>query len=446
MSKINHECGIAAVFAKNKKENIIDKLIFLISALQHRGQDSCGIAYIEDNKIKNKTALGLIKDNFLNFNKKSYAAIAHTRYATVGSVDIKNAQPYYFSNVALCFNGTIFDGLKYKNILQNAGYNFDTNSDSEIILKWLFFKIGSDLSNWTPDKIRNILNNDFKDKAYSLLILLNDKIFAFKDIYSYRPLVFVETENEYCILSEDCLDNKNVIKKIELKNGQGLEINSRGYSFSKKAQNDNTKKCVFEIIYFASKKSNVFDLNVKEKRILLGELLAKDDNIQADIVVPVMNSGFWGAFGYSRERKIKLSFAIKNNKNILRTFIEKPKTRLNMVDDKYSIIDYKVKNKNVVVVDDSIVRGHTVKKISSLLKSAGAKSVHFRLFSPPIVNVCHWGVDISNRDELLAYKYKSKDNEIIEKLGVDSIKYISDELFYSVFDKNYWCSNCFKMN
>ena len=117
-----------------------------------------------------------------------------------------------------------------------------------------------------------------------------------------------------------------------------------------------------------------------------------------------------------------------------------------MVDDKYSIIDYKVKNKNVVVVDDSIVRGHTVKKISSLLKSAGAKSVHFRLFSPPIVNVCHWGVDISNRDELLAYKYKSKDNEIIEKLGVDSIKYISDELFYSVFDKNYWCSNCFKMN
>ena len=255
-----------------------------------------------------------------------------------------------------------------------------------------------------------------------------------------------KTENEYCILSEDCLDNKNVIKKIELKNGQGLEINSRGYSFSKKAQNDNTKKCVFEIIYFASKKSNVFDLNVKEKRILLGELLAKDDNIQADIVVPVMNSGFWGAFGYSRERKIKLSFAIKNNKNILRTFIEKPKTRLNMVDDKYSIIDYKVKNKNVVVVDDSIVRGHTVKKISSLLKSAGAKSVHFRLFSPPVVNVCHWGVDILDRDELLAYKYKSKDNEIIEKLGVDSIKYISDELFYSVFDKNYWCSNCFKMN
>ena len=444
MSKLKHECGIAGIFAKNKNNNIIEKLIFSISKLQHRGQDSCGIAYIQNEKIKNKTALGLIKDNFSNFKEKSNIAIAHTRYATIGKIDIKNAQPYFFNNVAVCFNGTISENTKYKKILKNAGYAFDTNSDSEIILKWIFFKTNKNPNNWSLDEIRHILNNDFKNKAYSLLILLKDKIFAFKDIYSYRPLIFIETKNEYCIFSEDCATFETPLKKIELKGGQGIELNKNGYILSDPYNSTKSKKCVFEIIYFASKNSNVFNMNVKEKRILLGELLASKDNVDADIVVPVMNSGFWGAYGYSKKRGIKLCFAIKNNKNTLRTFIEKENKRNKTIDEKYKVIKNKVKDKNIIVVDDSIVRGHTVKKITYLLKKNGAKSVHFRLFSPPIINVCNWGVDISSKEELLACKYKSKDNDLIKELKTDSIKYIPYELFCKVFNENQWCHSCFK--
>ena len=444
MSKLRHECGVAAVFAKNKNNNIIDKLLASISKMQHRGQDSCGISYVKDEKITNKTALGLIKDNFLNFKEKSNIAIAHTRYATIGKINIKNAQPYFYNNVSACFNGTISKSENYKRILIKKGYTFETDSDCEVILKWIFSKLKKNSDNWSLNEVSNILNSDFKDGAYSLLMLFKDRIFAFKDIYSYRPLVFIETKEEYFILSEDCIAPKKAIQKIELDKGQGIEINENGYFLTKKSSSNISKKCVFEVVYFASKNSNVFNVNVKEKRIKLGELLALDDNVEADIVVPVMNSGFWGAFGYSKKRNIKLSFAIKNNENILRTFIENKSNRNKAVNEKYSIIRNKVQDKNIIVVDDSIVRGLTVKKITSLLKKNGAKSVHFRLFSPPIINVCLWGVDIPDKSELLAYIYKSKDNNIAKELGADSIKYIPKKLFCEVFNENQWCHNCFR--
>ena len=207
------------------------------------------------------------------------------------------------------------------------------------------------------------------------------------------------------------------------------------------------KKCVFEVVYFADKKSRVFEVDVKNARIKLGSLLAREDDVEADIVIPVMNSGFWGAFGYAMERNIKLSFAIKNNKNILRTFIEKEPKRNLALNEKYSIIQSKVKGKNVVVVDDSVVRGNTIKKISSLLRKNGAKQIHFRLFSPPIINSCFWGVDIPKKEELLAYNFKSKDNKTIAKeLNVDSIKFISRESFCDMFRENQWCHNCFIKN
>ncbi len=444
MSKLKHECGIVAYFSKNKDKNAVNEAINALIKLQHRGQDSCGVSYVENDIVKKKIALGLIRDNFLNLKIKSNIIIAHTRYATCGKVDITNAQPYLYNNVALCFNGTIYNVLKYKKILKENNFIFETDSDAEIILKWLFLKLKKDPSKWSLEEMRYILSNDFKMSAFSLLVLLKDKIFAFKDFFSFRPLIFIETKDNYILLSEDCAYFGDYIAKFELKAAQGVEINKNGYILSDYNKTNCQKQCVFEVVYFANKKSTVFDVDVKKTRIKLGRLLAKDDDISADIVIPVMNSGLWGAFGYSKEKNIELSFAIKNNKNILRTFIEKEPKRNIALDEKYSIIKNKVEGKEVVVVDDSIVRGNTVKKITSLLKENGVKKVHFRLFSPSIINCCFWGVDIPKKDELLAYKFKSKDNkEMAKELGVDSIKFISRDLFCKVFNENEWCHNCF---
>ncbi len=447
MSKLAHECGIVAYFAKNQKDNVIEKTINSLIKLQHRGQDSCGISYVENGEIKRKIALGLIKDNLLNLNLKSNLAIAHTRYATCGNVDIVNAQPYFYKGVALCFNGTIYKISKYKKRLIESQFSFETESDAEVILKWLFLKLKKPSYLWTLNEIGEILNRDFKGSAYSLLILLNDKIFAYKDFFSFRPLTFIETKTDYILMSEDCEYLNDYIQKIELKAAQGIEINSKGYFLSDFFKINDLKKCVFEVVYFADKKSRVFEVDVKNARIKLGSLLAREDDVEADIVIPVMNSGFWGAFGYAMERNIKLSFAIKNNKNILRTFIEKEPKRNLALNEKYSIIQSKVKGKNVVVVDDSVVRGNTIKKISSLLRKNGAKQIHFRLFSPPIINSCFWGVDIPKKEELLAYNFKSKDNKTIAKeLNVDSIKFISRGSFCDMFRENQWCHNCFIKN
>ena len=444
MTKLKHECGVIAFFSKNKEDNVVNKTIDALIKLQHRGQDSCGIAYVEDNIIKKKSASGLIRDNFLNLEVKSSVSIAHTMYATCGKVNISNAQPYLYNNVALCFNGTVYNVSKYKEILKENDFIFETDSDAEIILKWLFLKLKKESFKWSLNEIRDVLNNDFKMSAFSLLILLKDKIFAFKDFFSFRPLVFIETETEYILSSEDCAYLGDYIKKFEIKAAQGIEISEKGCFLSDYNSCNNTKKCVFEIVYFAHKKSKVFNIDVKSARVKLGMLLAKEDDIDADVVIPVMNSGFWGAYGYSKEKNIKLSLAIKNNRNVLRTFIEKEPKRTIVIDEKYSIVKNKIKGKEVIVVDDSIVRGNTIKKIVLLLRQNGVKKIHFRLFSPPIINCCFWGVDIPQKEELLAYNFKSKDNETIAKeLGVNSIKFISKELFFSVFSENEWCNNCF---
>ena len=195
------------------------------------------------------------------------------------------------------------------------------------------------------------------------------------------------------------------------------------------------------MVYFSNSKSNVFNINAKNERIKLGKLLAKNDFIKADYIVPIMNSGYWGAVGYSIESKIELKLLIKNRKNILRTFIENKEKREELSRKKY-IIDEKIKDKKIILVDDSIVRGITSKNIIELIKQKKPKEIHLRLTSPMIINSCFWGVDIPNKNELLAYNLKSADN-IRQELGVDSVGFISNSDFEKIFDKNIWCHKCF---
>ncbi len=436
-------CGIVGVFSKNNK-NVIPEALEALLKLQHRGQDSAGICFVQNDELKLFKSPGLVKNalkDARNFN--SPIAILHTRYSTKGDLNIQNAQPFLYKNVSLCHNGTIFDVEKFKKILLKKGFNLESDSDSEIILKWLFCKLKKPPESWTADEIKQILEADFKNGSYSLLILFKDRLIALKDRFSYRPLIFIETFDKFYFLSEDCAFDAPFTKKIELNGACAFEINKKGV-LKIDPKPKNSRFCVFEPVYFSSFKSNVFGVDVKETRIKLGKILAKNDNIEADYVVPMMNSGFFGAVGYSKEKNIKLKVLIKTKPEILRTFIEKKETREKKLEKKFILKKEELKGKNIVLVDDSIVRGNTSKKIISLLKKAGVKKIHLRLTSPMIKSPCFWGVDIPDENELLAYKLKTEDN-IKKELEIESIKFLSNFDFENVFDKKKWCHNCVQL-
>lgn len=429
-------CGIIGAILKKdfKNKNIIPKTIELLSKLQHRGQDSAGICFIQNNEFKLIKKLGLIKNALDNICDSSNIAIAHTRYKTLGDDSINCAQPFLYKDIALVHNGTVFNSEKYRKILQDNGFKFESNSDSEVILKWLYYKV----KNWELKEISNVLDEAFNKSAYSIIILLKDKIMAFKDKNSYRPLTFFETQEAYFLSSEDI--NINSVKKFELPAYCGIEIDADNYKLVLN-KTDKTSFCVFEAVYFANPKHKVFNYEVKNIRIKLGEILAQNDLIKADYVVPVMNSGFFGAVGYSKKRNIPLKTLIKNKQN-LRTFIEKEQNRDSLIENKYLINEKEIKDKKIILVDDSIVRGNTSRKLVELFKKAQAKEIHLRLTSPMIINSCYYGVDIPDKNELLAYNLNSLDN-IKEELGVDSIKFISNYEFEKVFSTDKWCHKCF---
>lgn len=435
-------CGIVGVVSKNSK-NIIPETICALLKLQHRGQESAGICFVENDELKLIKNKGLIKDVLCDVQNSSNLAIAHTRYSTKGEQSAKNAQPFLYKNVSLCHNGTIFNIEKQRKILLEQGFELESDSDSEIILKYLFYKLQKKTADWSIDEIKDILKETFKNGSYSILILFKDRLIALVDSCSYRPMVFVETIDNYYLSSEDCAINFPCVNKFELKADCAVEITPVGI---KKVESQREKSCccVFEPVYFSSFKSNVFGVNVKNTRIKLGQILAQNDNIKADYVVPVMNSGFFGAVGYSKEKNIKLKILIKTQQEVLRTFIEKKETREKKLDKKFILNKKELKDKEIILVDDSIVRGETSKKIISLLKESGVKKIHFRLTSPMIKHPCFWGVDIPDENELLAYKLKTEDN-IKKELEVDSVKFISNSDFEEVFDKKIWCHNCVQL-
>lgn len=432
-------CGIVGYISKNNND-VIKKTIASLLKLQHRGQDGAGICFFKDNELKVIKNKGYIKEALFDINYKSFFAIAHTRYSTIGDLKKENLQPILYKNTALCHNGTIYNIDYYREILLKEGFSFEGNSDSEVVLKWLFYKLKKEPEFWSKEEISEILSTDFKDSAYCILILVKNRIFAFKDINSYRPLIFIETDEDYIIASEDCVIDKPFIKKFELSAKSAIEISKEGYKLIDEKPKK-TQQCVFEAVYFANPKSNIFSVNAKNERIKLGKLLAKKDDIKADFVVPIMNSGYWGAYGYSLESKIELKLLIKNRKNILRTFIENKEKREDLSKKKY-IVDDRIKDKKIILVDDSIVRGITSKNIIELIKQKKPKEIHLRLTSPMIVNSCFWGVDIPNKNELLAYNLKSADN-IKQELGIESVGFISNSDFEKIFDKNIWCHKCF---
>ncbi len=430
--KLHEECGVFACYTKNN--NAFDFIKYGLSLLQHRGQESAGITAgdIEFVTIKDT---GLVCEVFKNKEPiKGYFGIGHVRYSTSKLQGKEYAQPFCknFMNetAALAHNGNIPNKI-------------NDITDSELILKTLIENINKKPSQWSLDDITKVLYTNFKDSAWSIVMALPEKIAGIKDPSGFHPLMFCIAEEGMFIASEDCaFTGLNIKQIIEIQNGEYIEITKNGYKIEKYCKTTGAKQCVFEQIYFANPASKIFSRNVYETRVELGRLLAKEDNTKADVIIPVMSSGLAAAIGYSEISKIPMHLGLKKNKAI-RSFIEpKQQAREKATNEKYMPIKSVIENNRIILVDDSIVRGTTMKHLTKLLKQNGAKEIHIRLSSPAIINSCFWGIDIPDKNELISRKYQLE-QELADYFGADDLKYISIKSFKKLFDTTKWCYNCF---
>jgi amidophosphoribosyltransferase len=261
----------------------------------------------------------------------------------------------------------------------------------------------------------------------------------------YRPLLLCDAKEGYFVASEDiAFMSLNVNEIVEIMPGEGVEITENGYKIAKYQEQKKERKCVFEHIYFSHPASNIFGRNVYASRVELGKILAKSDNVEADIVVPVVDSGMAAAIGYSQHSGIPLHMGLLRNHWVGRSFIAPTQeSRIHKVREKLVAIKPVVDGKRIVLIDDSLVRGTTSKEIINMLRQAGAKEIHFRPASPMILNTCLWGVDIPTREELIAVKFVSEAS-IAAEIGADSIKYLSLAKLKETFDEETWCYKCFE--
>lgn len=445
--KLSEECGIfgGVAFSSNIAPYIQQGLLML----QHRGQESAGVCCGDKDLFifKNKgLVLNVLSDKVIK-KIKGKSGIGHVRYSTQGDSDSLNAQPfmvkYLDQKVAIAHNGNVTAAMDMRNILEDEGEVFLTSSDTEMILKKVIKSLCKPPTKWTFDEVGKILEENFTGGAWSILFGFPGKVFAYRDPLGFKPLFFCEASEGYFVSSEDgAFQLLNKKKILELEAGECIEITPKGYTINRFAEKRDTMNCVFEYIYFARPDSNLFGRNVYMTRVEFGKQLATESLVDADMVVPVMDSGFCSAIGFSQQSGIPLHMGLMRNHWIGRTFIQpEQRTRQNKVRSKLIPITPLIKDKRIVLIDDSIVRGTTSREIVSMLKDAGAKEIHFRIASPPIVNICSWGVDIPTQEELIANCFDNIE-DIRSFLDVDSLAYLSLNGLKNIFGETGWCYNC----
>jgi len=446
--KFKEECGVfGGIIFNGNIAPIIKEGLYM---LQHRGQENAGLCCGDDNMsiIKGKGLVHeVLLDNLIE-NLEGKSGIGHVRYSTQGNSDDIHAQPfmirYMNEQVSIAHNGNVSAAVLMRKEFEEQGEAFLTSSDTEIILKKVIRESKKPPSEWVLSEIGQILSNNFTGGAWSLLFGFPGRIMAFRDPFGYRPLMFCEAKEGYFIASEDCaFQNLNVTKLIEIQPGEALEVLPTGYKIEKITNAIYTKKCVFEHIYFAKPYSNIFGRNVYQARVELGRACAVENPVDADVIVPVMDSGFAAAIGYSQVSGIPLHMGLMRNHWEGRSFIQPDqKSRQNKVLRKLTPMVSVIKDKKIVLVDDSLVRGTTSREIVRMVKKAGAKEVHFRISAPRIVNTCEWGVDIPTKKELIANKFE-KISDINNFIEADSLGFLSFDTLKEIFGNKGWCYRCF---
>ncbi|MFV0288972.1 MAG: amidophosphoribosyltransferase [Mycoplasmatales bacterium] len=443
-SSLNEECGVFGVVGVDRAAYQINLGLHM---LQHRGQDGAGIITVDEkNKYYKYKDFGLVSQIFDEhaLNKlQGNNGIGHVRYATSGGNEIENIQPFLFykSNLSfsLCHNGNIVNSKQVKARLESNGSIFQSNSDSEILAHLI-------MQNFTGNILQAIKKSlHVLDGAFAFLILYGDTIYACRDKYGIRPLSVGKLGDGYVLSSETAafsLVGAEFIK--DLASGEILEVTKQGITKHMYAQNTQNKICSLEYIYFARPDSNILGKNVHMMRKQTGIELAKEAKIEADIVIGVPDSSLSAALGYAKASKIPYDIGLVKHKYIGRTFIEPTQTlRENAVKMKLSVIKEVVKEQRVVLVDDSIVRGTTSKKIVALLKEAGAKEIHVMIASPMMIGSCYYGIDIQEEDLIASGKTVG---EVRDYIQADSLHYLSltglkkvigEDIYHGYFDKNY---------
>lgn len=449
--ELHEECGVFGIYDFEGKD-VTSTIYYGLFALQHRGQESCGIAVSDTagpkGKVTSHKGMGLVNEVFTEDvieGMNGDIGVGHVRYSTAGASTRENAQPlvlnYVKGTLALAHNGNLINANELRHDLEYSGAIFQTTIDSEVIA----YHIARERlkSNSVEEAVQRATHK--LKGAYSLVIMSPRKLIGARDPYGFKPLCIGKRDNAYILTSESCaLDTIGATFVRDVLPGEVVTITPSGIQ-SDRSQciaKEKEARCIFEYIYFARPDSQIDGVSVYESRIKAGQFLAKDSPVEADIVVGVPESGNAAALGYSMESGIPYGTAFVKNSYVGRTFIKpKQSSRESSVRVKLNVLKEVVNGKRVIMIDDSIVRGTTSDQIVSMLKKAGATQVHVRISSPPFLWPCYFGTDVPEREQLIAYN-RSID-EIRQVIGADSLGYLEAERLSELVKGLPLCRGCF---
>ncbi len=441
--KFKDECGVFGISGHPEAANLTYLGLY---ALQHRGQESAGIASSNGKRVSLSRAMGYVADSFDEDKLAELSgslAIGHVRYSTAGESNLVNAQPILIDcshgEISLCHNGNIVNATELRQRLVHEGSIFQTNSDTEVILHLYARSQAAAAEDAIIESVSQIRG------AFSIVMLTKEKLIAVRDPHGFRPLAVGRLGDATIVCSETCaLDLIGATYIRDVEPGEVLVISKSGMRSYKPFAAASPAHCIFEHVYFARPDSYVFGQSVNEVRTELGRVLAREAGVVADVVVPIPDSGVCAALGYAEESGVPLKMGLIRNHYVGRTFINpqqairhfKVKVKLNPVK---SILE----GKRVLLVDDSIVRGTTSQKIVRMIRAAGASEVHMRISCPPTISPCYYGIDTPRRSELIASSHSVED--IREYLNADSLSYLSlDGMLSSVgLRARSYCTSCF---
>ncbi|HYC90342.1 MAG TPA: amidophosphoribosyltransferase [Thermoanaerobaculia bacterium] len=445
--KLHEECGVFGVLGRADAANLVYLGLY---ALQHRGQESAGIAAVNgDGRIISEKEIGYVADVFTHERLSRLpgnTAIGHVRYSTAGGSMLCNAQPIVASTskgpIAVAHNGNLTNGDELRKQLEAEGAIFNSTADSEVIVHLIARSKASEVEGAFVDALSRVQG------AYAIALLTPERILAARDPYGFRPLVLGKLEDAYAVSSETCAFDLIAAETVrEVGAGEIVAIEKGGIRVVRQARAEREARCIFEHVYFARPDSVVFGNSVADVRQRFGAQLAREHPVPADIVVPVPDSGVFAALGYALEAGIPFQYGLVRNHYVGRTFIEPKQTiRSFGVKVKLNPVRGLVEGKRIVLIDDSIVRGTTSKKIVRMLKDAGASEVHMRISSPPTSWPCYYGIDTPERTQLIGSSHTTE--QIRDFIEADSLGYLSEEGLLEAVRKDddpraLYCTACF---
>jgi len=446
LDKLHEECGVVGVYGHPEAANLVYLGLY---ALQHRGQESAGIVASTHSKMRLEVGMGLVADVFdpIRILKlPGPLAIGHNRYSTAGKSELVNAQPcminYSAGSLALAHNGNLVNAHAIRKGLGSKGAIFQSTNDSEVIVHLMAQSKAETFVDRAAEALRQVSG------AYSLVLMTKTELVAARDPHGFRPLCLGKLDGAYIVASETCvmdLIEAEFIREVEP--GELILINDQGIQSFFPFKKVETKHCVFEHIYFARPDSFIFGEHVYTARKNMGRAMAQESPADVDLIVPVPDSGVVSAMGFAEESGIPFEMGLIRNHYVGRTFIE-PQSQIRHFGVKLKLNPVKeiIAGKRIAIIDDSIVRGTTARKIVKMLRDVGAKEVHLRISAPPILHSCFYGIDTPTKEELIAHTHDLEETR--QYLAADSLAYLSLEKMMEVLEngKKKFCSACFDGN